>query len=91
MSLRVKSAVLLSKNLVELYLDEPRIDVMMKLDILSFWRANNFQYPELARIAGDILSIPVSSMASDSTYSVGGEVLDQYRNALKPDVLKHKL
>lgn len=46
------------KTQLELYLDEPRIDTKSKLDIFSFWNANQFQYPDLEGMAGDILLFP---------------------------------
>ena len=36
----------------------------------------------------DILSILISTVASKSTFSVGGRVNDQFRSALKPDVVE---
>lgn len=39
-------------------------------------------------MGGDILSIPVSTVASEFAFSVGGRVLDQYRSALKPDTIE---
>ncbi|KAK9996433.1 hypothetical protein SO802_021119 [Lithocarpus litseifolius] len=72
---------------LELYLDEPRVDRNAKLDILAFWKGSEFQYPELVAMARDILSIPISTIASESTFSVGGQVIDQFRSALKPNVV----
>lgn len=60
------------KNQLELHLDEPRIDAKSKLDLCSFWKANQFRYPDLMRMAGDILSIPISTVASESASSVDG-------------------
>ncbi|KAL4639587.1 hypothetical protein ACB092_03G229000 [Castanea dentata] len=60
------------KTQLELYLDEPRVDRNAKLDILAFSKGNEFRYPELAAMARDVLSIPVSIVASESTFSVGG-------------------
>ena len=37
-------------------------------------------------MAHDVLSIPVSTITSKSTFSVGRWVIDQFRSALKPDV-----
>lgn len=43
MSLRIRSLVPLQKETqLELYLDEAMVDAKKKLDILSFWRANQF-------------------------------------------------
>lgn len=57
-------------------MDELRVDAKQKLDIFSFWRANQFRYPELACMAGDILSILVSKVAWESAFSIGGKVLN---------------
>ena len=69
-------------------MDEPRVDRNAKLDILAFWKGNEFRYPEVAAMARDVLSIPVSTIALESTFSVGGRVIDQFRSTLKPDVVK---
>lgn len=58
------------------------------MNILQFWRQSQYRYPELATMARDILSIPVSTVASESAFSVGGKVLDQYRSSLKPDIVE---
>ena len=39
-------------------------------------------------MAHNVLSITVSTVALESTFSVGGRVIDQFRSALKPDVVK---
>ena len=69
-------------------MEEPRIDRNAKLDILSFWKGNQFRYPELVVMVHDILSIPISTVASESTFSVGGRVIDQFRSGLKLDVVE---
>ena len=56
---------------LKLYLYEPRVDRNAKLDILAFWKGNEFQYPEFAAMACDVLSILVSIIASESTFGVG--------------------
>jgi hypothetical protein len=57
-------------------------------DILSFWKGNQFRYPEVAAMARDILNILVFIVASESTFSVGGRVIDQYRSSLKLDIVE---
>ena len=64
------------------------MDRNAKLNILSFLKGNQFRYPELAAMVCDVLSIPISTVTSKSTFSVGGRVIDQFRSALKPDVVK---
>ena len=60
------------KSELEVYLDEPRIDKKINLDILRFWKGNGFCYPNISSMARDILSILISTVASESTFSVDG-------------------
>ncbi|KAG6518833.1 hypothetical protein ZIOFF_022314 [Zingiber officinale] len=76
------------KSQLELYLEEPTIDRITKLDVLGFWKAHQFRYPDLAQMARDILSVPISTVASESTFSTSGRILDQYRSVMKPDVVE---
>jgi hypothetical protein len=57
-------------------------------DILSFWKENQFHYLEVVAMARDILSIPVFTVALESTFSVGGRVIDQYRSSFKLDIVE---
>ena len=70
---------------LNMYLDEPRLEWNSNMDVLSFWKVNQFRYPELSRTARDVLSIPISTVASESAFSIGNHVLDQYRSSLKPE------
>jgi hypothetical protein len=63
-------------------------DVEGKFDILSYWKVNEFCYPIVAAMARDILSIPISTVASESTFSVSGRVIHQYRSLLKPNFVE---
>jgi hypothetical protein len=69
-------------------LEEPRLDSNVDLDIFEFWKVHELHYPIVAAMARDILSIHVSTVASESTFSVGGRVIDQYRNSLKPHIVE---
>ncbi|BFG20932.1 hypothetical protein CerSpe_072060 [Prunus speciosa] len=73
------------KSQLQLYLDEQKVERKINLNVLDFWKANQFRYPELSILARDVLSIPISTVASEASFSVGGRVLDQYRSALKPE------
>ncbi|KAK1584298.1 hypothetical protein Q3G72_031670 [Acer saccharum] len=82
------STVCNQKSQLELYLNEPKLEMPSNLDVLDFWKVNMIRYPDLSVMARDILSIPVSTVASESAFSVGGRVLDQFRSLLKPDVVE---
>ncbi|KAL3535186.1 hypothetical protein ACH5RR_003647 [Cinchona calisaya] len=62
------------KTQLELYLDEVRIDrnAQPDLDVLGFWKAHKCHYPELSKMALDILAIPITTVASESAFSIGG-------------------
>ncbi|KAJ4962731.1 hypothetical protein NE237_022670 [Protea cynaroides] len=79
-----KSAMLIDsygKSQLDLYLEEPQIpfsDNYREFDVLAYWRQNGSKYPDVARVAKDVLSIPVSTVASESAFSAGGRVIDKY-------------
>jgi len=63
-------------------------DAKGNFDILSYWKVNEFRYPIVVAMARDILSIPISTIASESTFNVGGRVTNQYKSLLKPDIVE---
>ncbi|KAK9280991.1 hypothetical protein L1049_003882 [Liquidambar formosana] len=57
-------------------------------DILSWWKSNGLKYPTLQAIAKDILAIPVSTVASESTFSTSGRLVSPHRSRLHPKTLE---
>jgi len=53
-----------------------------ELDVLMWWSENSNRYPVMARMAREILAIPVSTVASESAFSTSGRVLDPYQSSL---------
>ena len=53
-------------------------------NILEWWKEISIKYHILSRIAKDILAIPTSTVASESTFSAGKRVLDEKRSRLAP-------
>jgi hypothetical protein len=72
-----------NRNEVERYLvdgcEDPNDD---KLDILGWWKINASKYKILSKVVQHILAIPISTLASESAFSTGDRILDQFRSSL---------
>ncbi|KAK1609538.1 hypothetical protein QYE76_033211 [Lolium multiflorum] len=74
-----------SKSELEKYLGEDCEDIdSTNFDILAWWKTNSSRFPILAHLARDVLAIPISTLASESAFSTGGRVLDDFRTSLTP-------
>ncbi|CAL1380414.1 unnamed protein product [Linum trigynum] len=51
-------------------------------------RDHQFRYPQLSRKAKDVLSIPISSVASELSFSLGGRILSKWRTSILSDTLE---
>ncbi|XP_038974730.1 zinc finger BED domain-containing protein RICESLEEPER 2-like [Phoenix dactylifera] len=78
-----------SKSELETYLEEkvhPLED--QNFDILQYWKFNESKYPILSRMVRDILTIPISTVASESAFSTAGRILDDFRSSLSPNTVE---
>ncbi|XP_055960138.1 zinc finger BED domain-containing protein RICESLEEPER 2-like [Mercurialis annua] len=76
------------KTELDIYLSEAVVLNNDKFDILSWWKFNSQRFPVLSRMARDILAVPVSTVASESAFSTGGRVLDDFRSCLTPKIVE---
>ncbi|CAL5442639.1 unnamed protein product [Camellia sinensis] len=70
------------------YLEDGVEEESEHFDILVWWKMKASTYRVLRLIARDILSIPISTVASESAFSTGGQVLDQFRSSLTPKIVE---
>lgn len=72
---------------LDLYLEERNVILTNDdtFDILSWWKGNSARFPSLSEFAKIILMIPMTSVASESAFSTGGRVLDDYRMRLNEE------
>ncbi len=54
-------------------------------DILRYWASKEYEFPTIARMARDHLAIPATSAASESVFSIGGDIITKKRNRLGAD------
>ncbi|KAM6553476.1 hypothetical protein CsatB_014238 [Cannabis sativa] len=77
------------KSELDLYLDDqvlPRTDEFF--DICNYWKITGSKYPVLNMIARDIFAVPVSTVASESSFSTGGRHVSPHRARLHPTTLE---
>lgn len=78
-----------TKTELELYLEENIYPVVEEhFDALDWWKANRGKYPVLSNLAADVLAIPITTVASESTFSAGGRVIEPHRACLKPETVE---
>lgn len=70
------------------YLSEEVLPRTPGFDVLNWWRSHVPKYPVLQLMARDLLSIPVSTVASESAFSASGRLVSPHRSRLHPDTMK---
>ena len=70
-----------------MYIEEPRLNKKKssKLEVFSWWKENYNRFLELFLMAWDLMSIPITTVASKSSFSTGKKILTPYRSRLLPE------
>ena len=63
----------------------------VKFEILGWWKDNSNRYQVLSKLARDVLAIHVSTVASESAFSIGGHILDLFWSSFSPILFVHKI
>ena len=64
------------------------ISINNSLSALNGWRNNSIKHKILSKMVADILVIPISIVASESTFSVGGRVIDEFCSKLNEESIE---
>ncbi|TYH24331.1 hypothetical protein ES288_A03G083300v1 [Gossypium darwinii] len=72
------------------YLNESstRSEKSHQIDVLDYWCKSSVRYNELSLLARDLLAIPISTVASESAFSMGKKVITPLRSSLKPKTVQ---
>ena len=71
------------------YLHGELVDVHYpNFEILQWWKENSSKFHVLYLMARDVLAMSVSTVASESTFSTGGRVIDGYRSKLSAKMVE---
>ncbi|GJV66743.1 zinc finger BED domain-containing protein RICESLEEPER 2-like protein [Tanacetum coccineum] len=77
---------------LDVYLEEGiylyRDNFAISFNILNWWKSHETKFPELSKMAAHSLAIPIRTVASEATFSVGGRVIDTYRASLDPETVQ---
>ncbi|KAK8296216.1 hypothetical protein V6Z12_D05G110800 [Gossypium hirsutum] len=57
-------------------------------NVFDYWSKSSVRYNELSLLACDLLAIPISTVASESAFSMGKKVITPLRGSLKPKTVQ---
>ncbi|KAG2696536.1 hypothetical protein I3760_07G062900 [Carya illinoinensis] len=91
-SINVVGKNVMMKSDLDVYLEEGVYicseDSDLHFDALEWWKVNDLKYRILSKMARDILSIPITTVALESTFSAGGRVIDPYRASMSVETVE---
>ncbi|KAF7140300.1 hypothetical protein RHSIM_Rhsim06G0070300 [Rhododendron simsii] len=85
---QMKTKTVHVKSELDRYLEEEQLPMCDDFGILGRWKSNGLKYPVLQAIARDVLAVPVSTIASESSFSTSGRMVSPSRNRLHPKTLE---
>ncbi|CAO2199873.1 unnamed protein product [Urochloa humidicola] len=57
-------------------------------DILTWWQEHKLTYPILSILARDVMTVPVSTISSESAFSLTGRIIEERRRRLTPEMVE---
>ena len=86
---RIQTSFISSNSKLQHYLDHPILDIEdNNFNLLAWLKTQELRCPVLSAIARNILIVPVSTIASEITFSLVGHVISETRNSLNSETVK---
>jgi hypothetical protein len=63
-------------------------DIDAEFEALAWWKFNASKYRIFSKMARDILAVQITTVASESSFSTGGRVIDPYRARLSTETVE---
>jgi hypothetical protein len=78
------------KSYLQSYLEEnvPIVEKVVEFNSLDWWKANTLKYWSLSIMARDILSIPITIVTLESTFSASVRVINPHRSKLSTETVQ---
>ncbi|KAL0455813.1 UNVERIFIED_CONTAM: Zinc finger BED domain-containing protein RICESLEEPER 2 [Sesamum latifolium] len=82
------------KSELDMYLEESCYSfkkgnrIEKEFDVLEWWRVNSVKYKILSFMARDILAIPITTVASEATFSARRRVIIKYHASLTLEIVQ---
>ena len=73
---------------IEHYLTDELAPYTETFDVLDWWKVAGTRYPTLRKVARDVFAIPITSVASESSFSISGRIVDEHRSRLTSEILE---
>ncbi|GJV41402.1 zinc finger BED domain-containing protein DAYSLEEPER-like protein [Tanacetum coccineum] len=77
-----------SQSELDQYLEESLLPRVHGFDVMGWWKLNKSKYPTLSKMAHDILSVPVSTVDTESIFDTGMKEMDRYQCTLRPETVE---
>ncbi|KAG8498632.1 hypothetical protein CXB51_004818 [Gossypium anomalum] len=71
------------RSQLDIYLEEPELELNNQIDVLDYWNKSSIRYCELSILARDLLTIPISTIDSKLAFSIGKKCITSLRSSLK--------
>ncbi|KAK8313662.1 hypothetical protein V6Z12_D01G122400 [Gossypium hirsutum] len=71
------------KSHLDIYLEEPELELNSQIDVLDYWSKSSVRYNELSLLVRDLLAIPISAVAFESAFSMGKKVITPLGSSFK--------